>query len=187
MGFGFGAKVGEGWVGEKVGSAGSQEPMMALWLAAYAVDGRPESKRVCAWVNSYRGWGKTHPDAPVARRNQPRTVERLIAFTFDTNDDPAGEPECTALIPQDDTIRLGLKFVPARDPVLADLVDLYLRTNDDADYQGVLPPDLVARLADIFESLLPRLRTAGYWYLKMERITAVFRAAADGGAGVHYG
>lgn len=187
MSFGMHSDAAGEYVGTAVGNS-AQSIVVGLWLAAYAVDGRPESNRVCAWVNSGRrpGW-RAHPMAPRTERNQPRSVEALIAFTYDEDGGRDGEQAFTAVTPVDETIRLGIKMKPVTDPVLADLVALYLAMCDPAHYSGTLAADLVARLATTMEELLPRLEAAGGWYKKSVQVARVFRAAADAGASVSFG
>ena len=175
------------YCGCRVGTNGSQYVMMGYWLAAYAVAGRAESHRACAWVDS--SWdgrsGKLHPDAPRTERNRPRTVAALIAFSYD--DDGDGVAECGAALPQDSTIRRGLKLKPPSDPMLADLVELYLRCCDGSRWYGTLDPDLTARLADHFEALAPLLAASESWAEQMQEVAGVFAVARARASAVRYG
>lgn len=201
MGFGIGAHAVPGDYqspGEaaRVGTNGSQIVWMGLWFAAYAADRRPEANRVCAWVDNGYGYGRngnrsymgspfyTGPDGPPRiERNRPATVQPWIDFNFE--EETHSGPK-TALCVQEYTLRLGLKMKAVTDPDLADLVALFLATCDPEDYQGDLASDLSARLADVMESLLPRL-TESCWYETMTETAAVFRFAANHHVGVHYG
>lgn len=179
--------VGGEYRGCRVGTNGSQYVMMGYWLAAYAVAGRAESNRVCAWVDS--SWdrlsGKLHPDAPRTERNRPSTVAALIAFSYD--DDGDGVAECGAALPQDSTIRRGLKLKAPSDPMLADLAELYLRCCDGSQWYGTLHPELSARLADHFDALVPHLAASESWADQMREVAGVFAAARARGSAVRYG
>lgn len=167
---------------------GGQRVVMGLLLAAYAVDRRPESNRVCAWVDSSPNHTiAVHPRAPRSERNRPASVEALISFTYDGAGDPGGEPSHTAVCPVDETIRLGIKMKAVTDQALADLVTMYLAMCDPWDYSGTLSADLVRRMAKTLEELLPNLKPAGYWYDTMAKVALAFRAAAAAGATVSYG
>lgn len=197
MSFGIHYKADSDGGGTRVGTNASQYVWMGLWFAAYAADRRPEANRVCAWIGN--GWGHeragsrshpgrafyTGPDGPPRiERNRPCTVQPWIDFNF--ADTAGGADEGTALCAQDYTIRLGLKMKAVTDPVLADLVALYLACCDPADYSGTLDPDLTARLAVIFTDLAPKT-VESCWHETMVRTVEVFTGAAAHRVGVSYG
>lgn len=187
MGFYVGATLPDGThIGEKVGTNGSQLVMMGYWFAAYAVAGRPESNRVCAWVGP--GWRWNDPfTTGVAwpQRNQPATVRALIAYSEDEDGD--GVMECGFCCAQVDTINLGRKMKPITDPMLADLLELYDNVHTNYQTSGTLSVDLTRRLADHFDFLVQFLRSSESWFETMLSVQATFRVAADAGVGVHAG
>jgi len=183
--------------GTRVGSYGSQDIAIGLFLTAYAVDRRSESERVRRWLEPYitgtdpaarTGWlerlaaktGWRRWDYLILRR-RPALVADLIAW---------GEDGCAWIVPNDKTIQRGLKLKPVQDPGLDALVQWWQRRNR---FEGAAPGDdgrldatLTARLADVCEALLGNLRP-NPWYDNLAEITAVLRTAARRGAGVVYG
>ena len=184
MSFSISVDGGGDYCGCGVGSNGSQHVMMGYWLAAYAVARRPDSDRVCAWVDSHCGHSRRlHRDAPWTARNRPATVRALIAFSYDGD----GIAECGAIFPQHSTIERGLKLKPPADPMLADLVAWYQRCCSNECWYGTVDPALTARLAGHFEQLLPFLEPSVSWFEQMELVAGVFAVVRDRGVGVRYG
>ena len=169
----------------KLGTNGSQVMLCGYLFAAYAVASMPESNRVCAWVAP--GWSRRAPmdaNAPVPTRNQPRTVAALIAYSSD--DDGDGVPESGYCLAQNDTIDLGLKFKPATDPVLRDLVTLWRAANEPS-CQGLIDPATARRISGHMAQLIPHLETSESWYETMCDVAEIFHAAAATSAGVSIG
>lgn len=191
---------GEVWH-TKVGLYGSQDMAISMFLAAYAVDGRAESKRVCGWLEPYIpnatdlekriGWlqrlaantGRHYLDY-MNLRNRPALVTDLLA---------CGEDGAGWIMANPETIEMGLKFKPVQDPDLEALVEWWTRRNlfgydnpDDPGELGTLGHALVERLADVCEALLPHIEP-NPWYDNCSEIAAVFRTAADRGLRVCFG
>lgn len=165
-----------------VGTNGSQDVLLALLFGAYAADRRPESNRVCAWVDSRWERGRAlHPDAPRTARNRPATVRELLAFNYD-----CGNGECCAAVPQRATIARGVKRKPPTDPALVALVALYERFCDDADYAGTMDAGDVVDLAPVVGGLTGQLEVS-CWYPIVTAVAELFVAAAVAGSPVTYG
>lgn len=180
------AVAGGDYHGCRVGTNGSQQVMMGYWLAAYAVARRPDSNRVCAWVDSrWEDSPRLHREAPWTMRNRPSTVRALIAFSYD--DDGDGTPECGAVLPQHSTIERGLKLKPPADPMLVDLVAWYRQCCGPERWYGTLDPEPTARLADHVELLLPYLEASESWFEQMQLVADVFAVARERGVGVRFG
>lgn len=181
----------EGVHAEKLGTNGSQIMLNGYLLAAYAISGRSDSKRVCAWIGPnwcYRMWnGPWVPDAvrqaPKPVRNQPATVAALIAYSSDEDGD--GTAESGYCMAQNDVIARGLKLRPVTDPMLHDLVELW-----EATWQGnsaVIPGATASRLSGHLTELLPLLETSESWHEALVAVADVFHAAACVGSDVHIG
>lgn len=166
-----------------VGTNGSQEVMVALWMAAYAVAGRPDSKRVTGWVqrlvNPYRR--NLAADAPWVERGKPSTVRDLIAYNLDYGD--GMNDEGTAVTLDRRVVDHGLKCKAPTDPMLADLVEMYRVIHTDGPEADVFPADLCVRLADHLTFLLPHLETST-WHEVQSNVARVFRTAAERGTEV---
>jgi hypothetical protein len=177
MGYYFTAQLPDGQLRyAHVGTNGSQDVMLGLWLAGYAVAGRPESRRV-------RGrWYDVVPGAPEPVWYGQETVSgvrKLIACTAD---------DCAWVIVSrhcDATITRGLKLKPVTDPPLRALVELWRIDRDDAAGRA-LSPELTAHLAETFTMLLPHLQPSA-WHPTLTQVAGVFTAAAAAGVGVYAG
>jgi hypothetical protein len=156
----------------KVGSYGSQCYLVGVFLAGYAVAGRPESGRVCAWLDPAVAVadGGPHPE-----RNRPATVRALLAFNGDDEDEPI-----TCCCPDDRVIERGVKLKPPTDPVLRDLVEFW-RIATAPDLSDVeWDAAAAARTSAALDAVLDHVRPSCWWELADEA-AAVFREAAERG------
>lgn len=145
---------------EKIGGYGSQMTMMGRWFGAYISSGLPESERLAGWL-----------------RESTDSSCRSGATEYEA---PTWEPTWL-----EEVIEPAAARVPITDPTLAALVEMFLAMSEGTD--GVFSGDLVARLADAFELLSPRLEPDGFWDVILGRVTRLFRAAAAAGSGIVYG
>ena len=187
MGVSISCKTPDGYEAFRIGTNGCQVIVSGYMFAAYAVAHQRESARVCAWVAPH--WSGTrvpqHPDAPRPVRNQPKTVEALIAFS--TDDDNDGVAESGYCFAQDQTIELGIKMKPATDPMLCDLVELWQIANTKSGI-GVIPAELATKISrHLDETLLEHLATSEAWFETMCEIANVFRTASAHKAEVQIG
>lgn len=165
----------------RVGTNGAHQIMLALWFAAYALAGRPDSRRVVNWVdNRWPGLGnrKFHPAAPDVLPRSPATLRALVAFSYEFEGDA-----CSAIVPQEPTIRRGRMLRPPADPMLSDLLALWDYLMRHPHTRHPLELALTARLAGHMEALLPHL-SASCWYGKMAAVAGLFAAARSAGVAV---
>jgi hypothetical protein len=163
----------------RVGTNGSGDVMLALWLAAYGATGRPDSRRVRArWYNPVRG----APTEVWSANESIRQARRVIA----TNDDA-----CAWIIVDnhvDATIERGCKLKAPTDPPLVALVDYWRHYQHlwDRSSDSSLGVELTRRLAETFTLLLPELEPS-CWYDTLAEVTTLFVDAAAVGAAVSHG
>ena len=158
------------------GTNGSQSVVAGLWFAAYAVARRPESNRVCGWLDSY----VAHREVGVRpERNRPVSVRELIAANGDDPDEP--KTGCHAY---DFTIALGRKMKPISDPILEALLCFY--DGIMADNIGHFDVEQTKRIAEAMDLLLPHLEPSS-WFENCCEIAALFHTAAECGSTVSGG
>lgn len=188
-----GLGAGEGRRSVKIGAYGSQVFMMALWLAAYAISGQPESKRVCGSLEPVLGEAGREALSELAKRtdrpsweyhnlrNRPRLVEELVsARTNDATWITLARTEAAGY-----TFARGAQIKPFTDPALAALARLFdAVTADDQDQR--LDAATVAELAPVMRRLVTSLG-GSTWYETMVEVTEVFETAAASGAGIELG
>jgi hypothetical protein len=159
--------------------------MCGYLFAAYAVARLPESNRVCAWVAP--GWSYNNildMNAPRPRRNRPKSVAALIAYSTDGDGD--GIAESGWCFAQHDTIDMGMKMKPVTCPVLADLVLVWKQATQQ-HAPGVIDAPTAARMAGHLGTLLPLVQTSVSWFETIRDVAGVFDAARRLGEAVHIG
>jgi hypothetical protein len=177
--YGFSTRIDGTSQAARVGTNGSGDVMLALWLAAYGATGRPDSRRVRArWYSPVRG-------APVevwSANESIRQARTVIATNLD---------DCAWIIVNDRTdatIERGIKLKPPTDPPLVALVDYWRHYQRlwDRDSDSALGVDLTRRLAETFTLLLPELKPS-CWYSVLAEVTDLFVKAAAAGVSVSHG
>jgi hypothetical protein len=177
--YGFSTRHSGGVHAARVGTNGSGDVMLALWLAAYGATGRPDSRRVRA------RWYRPVGGAPAQVWSADETI-RQARLAIAANDD-----DCAWIIVDDHvdfTIERGCKLKAPTDPPLVALVDYWRHYQRlwDRDSDGDLGVDLTRRLAETFTLLLPELEPS-CWYDTLAEVTALFTAAAAAGTSVSHG
>lgn len=180
--------TGEYLTGERIGSPGSGEVLIAQLLAGYGLGWWSDSRRVRNWVRPERWHGSDSKPAALCVGPPLAKKELAVLVRFCEGDQSwirlSGSGGWPSERPFVTTMETGLKYKPAACPVLAGLLHVCraLGWNEEShDLQGQILHDALGALDEV----LPLLRESP-WYDKIRRVFDVFTLAVSLRGEVHF-
>lgn len=156
----------------RIGTNCAQCTMMALWFAAYAVSGKPESTRVRSrWIEprqiSLPNVTPIEWPIPYHEWTLVRGIKALLSYNKD---------DCAWVQMNENTIKRGLALKTPTDPSLKALVEFYGYACHVPWPQDIIA-SAAARIAPVLSELLPQL-SESCWYDQMKDYAEIFTLAA---------